>query len=287
MRSSAEIGSEKITRSTRVRRAEFDQIVDGAELALAGAVGAAALVAAVVEQADDLDAGILLPPQLLDHVLAGLAAADDHGAAGEAAFARPFAHQQEQQLARGDQRDQAADIEAAEPDAREHLAGFGEERRADHDQEHHRPGRGEPHVLLLVAAEGLHLVDVGGLEGEHRQQRDGEDRDDVAPEQVFARRQIGGKDRQADQHDQRELGHAHEAGEHDRRDRRRRRRRGDRERFRRQRMGFGAARGAARRRSRTAAALDALIDGRVSVSVMADANISRPRAAGRGGRDCP
>ena len=58
------------------------------------------VVAAVVEQADDLDAGILLPLQLLDDVLAGLAAADDHGAAGEAAFARPFAHQQEQQLAR-------------------------------------------------------------------------------------------------------------------------------------------------------------------------------------------
>ena len=147
---------------------EFDQVVDDAEFALTGAVGAAALIAAVVEQADDLDAGILLPLQLHDNMLAGHAAADDHRAAGEAAFARPFAHSQEQQLARDHQRHQAADIEAAEPDAREHLAGFGEERGADHDQEHHRPGRGQPHVLLLVAAEGLHLVDIGGLEGEHR-----------------------------------------------------------------------------------------------------------------------
>ncbi len=80
--------------------AELDQVVDHPEFALAGAVGAAALVAAVVEQADDLDAGILLLPQLFDDVFTGHAAADDHRAAGEAAFARPFAHQQEQQPAR-------------------------------------------------------------------------------------------------------------------------------------------------------------------------------------------
>ena len=75
--------------------AEFDQIVDGAELALAGAIGAAAIVAAVVEQADDVDAGVLLPAQFLDHASAGIAAADDDRAAGETAFARPFAHEQE------------------------------------------------------------------------------------------------------------------------------------------------------------------------------------------------
>ena len=73
------------------------------------------------------------------------------------------------------QRDQADDVEGAEPDAREHVAGLGEERRADDDQKHDRPRRGEPHVLLLVAAERLHLIDVGGLEGEHRQHGDHED----------------------------------------------------------------------------------------------------------------
>ena len=84
--------------------AELDQVVDAAELGLAGAFGAGAVVTAVVEQADDLDAGILLPMQFFDHVRAGFAAADDHRAAGEAAFARPFAHQQEQHLARDQER---------------------------------------------------------------------------------------------------------------------------------------------------------------------------------------
>ena len=212
-------------------------------------------------------------------LLAGLAAADDHRAAGEAAFARPFAHQQEQQLARGDQRDQAADIEAAEPDAREHLAGFGEERRADDDQEHHRPGRGEPHVLLLVAAEGLHLVDVGGLEGEHRQQRDGEDRDErsartglrpaadrrqrsqARPATISANSAMRTKPASTIGEIGAGVGVAATASAS-----------GDSE------WALAAARGAARRRSRTAAALGALSDGRVSVSVMADAIHSAGRA---------
>ena len=131
-----------------------------------------AVVAAVVEQADDAHVGIALVCERRDQRFAGLAAADDGGAAGEAAFAGPAPHQQEQPAAEREQRDQADDIEAAEPDAGELVAGLGEERHADHDQEHHRPGRGEPEILLLVAAERLHLVDVGGLEGEHRQQRD-------------------------------------------------------------------------------------------------------------------
>ena len=37
--------------------------------ALAGAIGAAAIVAAVVEQADDLDAGVFLLAQFVDHAL--------------------------------------------------------------------------------------------------------------------------------------------------------------------------------------------------------------------------
>ena len=74
---------------------KLDEIVDGAELAFAGAFDAGALVAAVVEQADDLDAGVLLLVQFLDHVAARRAGADDDRAPVEAAFARPLAHQQE------------------------------------------------------------------------------------------------------------------------------------------------------------------------------------------------
>jgi hypothetical protein len=55
---------------------ELHQVVDGAELALAGDFRTAAGVATVVEQADDLDAGIRLAPQLLDHARARIAAPD-------------------------------------------------------------------------------------------------------------------------------------------------------------------------------------------------------------------
>ena len=224
---------------------ELDQVVDAAELALAGAFGAAAVVAAVVEEADDLDAGVLLPAQFLDHLLAHRSAADDDGAAGEAAFARPLAHDLEQHLARDDERAQAGGVEAAEPEAGELVAGLGEERGADGDEEHHRPGGGEPHVLLLVAAEGLHLIDVGDLEGEHRRDGDAEGGDEIRDDQIRLQPEIEGEDDHAHHHHQRELRHAHEAGEHDGRDRRRGRTFRDGQRLGRQRaLRFGGRLGA-------------------------------------------
>ena len=45
----------------------------------------------------------------------------------------------EQPAAERQQRHEPDDIEAAEPDAGELVAGLGEERHADHDEEHHRP----------------------------------------------------------------------------------------------------------------------------------------------------
>ncbi len=221
---------------------EFHQVIDRAELALAGAFHAGAIVAAVIEQPDDLDAAVLLPPQLLDHMRAGFAAADDHRAAGEAAFLRPFAHGQETPCRREIiSAASPTDVEGAEPYAREHFAGLGEERRADDDEEHQRPGRGEPHVLLLVAAEGLHLIDVGGLEGEHRQHRDAQGREQIAPDEAVELFEVGRIDQKADHDDERELAHAHETCEHDRRDRSGLRLGGDCERFRRQRMRLAGA----------------------------------------------
>ena len=171
MRPSAEIGSEKITRSTRVRRANSTRSSTVPSLRAPATALRRAVVAAVVEQADDADVGVALVAHRADQRLAGFAAADDGGAPVEPAFAGPAPHQEEQRAAEREQRDQADDVEAAEPDARELVAGLGEERHADHDQEHHRPRRGEPEVLLLVAAERLHLVDVGDLERQHRQHR--------------------------------------------------------------------------------------------------------------------
>ena len=104
MRPSAEIGSEKMTRSTRVRRPNSTRSSTLPNLRWPARSALRAIAAAVVEQADDLDAGIFLPAQFLDHRGANIAASDNDGAAGEAAFARPFAHQQEQCAARSDQR---------------------------------------------------------------------------------------------------------------------------------------------------------------------------------------
>ena len=205
MRPSAEIGSEKITRSTRVWRANSTRSSTVPSLGTPSQVGAAALVAAVVEHADDAHVGIALRGKRPDQRFAVASGADHDGAAVEPALPRPAPHQQEQRAPERDQRDQAEHVEAAEPDARELIAGLGEERHADGDQKHHRPRRGEPHILLLMAAERLHLVDVGGLEGEHRQQRDADDGGDVVPGKAVDRNDVADIERKSDQRDQREI----------------------------------------------------------------------------------
>ena len=49
------------------------------------------------------------------------------------------------------------------------------------DEKHHGPRRGEPHILLLMAAEGLDLIDVGHLERQHGEQGDAKDGGEVIP----------------------------------------------------------------------------------------------------------
>ncbi len=74
---------------------ELDEIVDGAELGYAVAACRAAIVAAVVEYADDVHVGIALRRERRDQRLAAAAGADHDGAAVEPALPRPAAHQQE------------------------------------------------------------------------------------------------------------------------------------------------------------------------------------------------
>ena len=129
MRLSAEIGSEKITRSTRVRRANSTRSSTVPSFWRPATRRGRAIVAAVVEHADDAHVGIALRGERLDQRVAALVGADHDGAAVEPALARPVPHQQEQRAPEADQHDQADDVEAAEPDARELVAGLGEERR--------------------------------------------------------------------------------------------------------------------------------------------------------------
>ena len=127
MRLSAVIGNEKITRSTRVWRANSTRFVDGAEFLHPLAACRTALVAAIVEHADDAHVGVALRGERADQRLAITVGADHDRAAVEAALARPAPHQQKQRTAKRDQRAEAEDVEAGEPDARELIACFGEE----------------------------------------------------------------------------------------------------------------------------------------------------------------
>ncbi len=196
---------------------ELDDIVHRAEIGDAVAGGETAVVGAIVEHADDADVGIALRGERFEQRFAVQVGADHDGAAVEPALPRPAPHQQEQAAPECDQRQQAEYVEGAEPGARELVAGFGEERQADCDQKDHGPRRGQPHILLLVAAERLHLVDVGDLERQHCHDRNTDDGADVVPGKSIARHHVPEINRKADRDDQRGFDQPHGAGQHDRR----------------------------------------------------------------------
>ena len=194
---------------------ELYEVIDGAELARAVCALRRTFVAAVVEHSDHAHIGIALLPQRLDQRLAGRPAANDGGAPREAAFPGPAPHQHEQGAAENQERDEFDDVETAEPDPRELLASLGKERNADQDEEHHRPCGGEPEILLLVAAERLHLVDVSDLERKRRHQRHAGDGRDVAPFEAGLRHDVAHVNQHAYQCNKRALDHANRAGQHD------------------------------------------------------------------------
>ncbi len=86
---------------------ELDKVVDRAELLQAGARGRRAIVAAVVEHADEAHVGVGLTLERGDQMLAGIAAADYDRTAVEPALAGPAPHDAEHEQARGVEREQA------------------------------------------------------------------------------------------------------------------------------------------------------------------------------------
>ena len=159
----------------------------------------------------------ILRVERLDQLLAVLVGADDDGAAVEPALARPAAHQRAQHQALGDQRGQTDEEERRQPQPRNFAAELGEERHADEQQEHERPGRDHPRHLAQLAAKHLDLIDVGGLEADHRGDGHADDRRDVFPAEAGERHHIPEIKRDADQAQQDEIDHADRAGDHDRR----------------------------------------------------------------------
>ena len=71
--------------------------------------------------------------------------------------------------------------------------------------------------MLLVAAERLHLVDVGDLERQHRHDRNADDGADVVPGKADRRHHVPEINRKSDHDDQRGFDQPHSAGQHDRR----------------------------------------------------------------------
>ena len=167
-------------------------------LATPAQLDGAAFVAAIVEHADDAHVGIALRGQRIDQRFAVMVGADDDGAAIEPAFPRPAPHQKKQPAPERDQGEQAEHVEAAEPGAGELVADFGEERRADCDQKNHGPCRSKPHVLFFMAAKRLDLIDVGGLERQHGEQRNAENDAEIVPGEAVARHHVADINGKAD-----------------------------------------------------------------------------------------
>jgi len=106
-------------------------------------------------------------------------------------------------------------VEAAKPHPRKLVAGLGEESRADGDEKDDGPGRHQPEILLFVAAERLHLINVGDLERQCRKSRNAPDCEHIKPLETVARDHIRDVNRAPDQHHERELDQANHAGNHD------------------------------------------------------------------------
>ena len=160
---------------------------------------------------------IALEAQRIDQSFSVFIGTDDDRATIEPALPRPATHQQEQATPEGDERDEPEDVECAEPGAGELIAGFGEERNAHGDQKDHGPRRGEPHVLLLVPAEGLNLIDIGGLKCQHGAKRDAENGGGVMPGKTPRRHHVCDIDGKADGNDEGEFDEPYRTGKHDRR----------------------------------------------------------------------
>ncbi len=217
IRVSAEIGSANSTRSTRVRRANSTMSSTLPSFGLPAQVSSARLSLRSSNTPRISISESVLGLERLDQLFAVLVGADDDGAAVEPALARPAAHHRAQEQAFGDQRGETDEEKCREPQPRYLAAELGEERCADEQQEHEGPGRDHPRHLPELAAKHLHFVDVGGLEADHRGRGHAEDGRDIFPVKAGERHHITEIERDADEAEQREIGEADGARDHDRR----------------------------------------------------------------------
>jgi hypothetical protein len=152
-----------------------------------------------------------------DEFRAAVVRSDYDGASVEAALPRPAPHQQKQNPPEGHQNQKTNYAERAQPDAGELIARLGKERDSDGDEKDDRPCGGEPHVLFLMTSKCLDLVDVNRLEGDHRQNRDGEYGCDIVPFETICRDDVANIDGQPRQGHQGKFHQSHNARDHNRR----------------------------------------------------------------------
>ena len=196
---------------------ELDEVIDSAELGLAGTQDRRAVFAAVIEQADEAHVAVGLRVERRDQRFARAAAADDDGAPLEPPLGGPMVDQTIEAHAKADDGDRADREEAGKPYPRVKIAEPRKEHDGGNDQEHHGERNDEPRAFAERPPERLYVVDVGGLKREHGQRGNPERGDGVIPTEPVGFDHIGKIDADADRRDQRTFDDAHDAGEHDRR----------------------------------------------------------------------
>ena len=162
------------------RAGEVDQIVDVAELRIAFDGVGRALVAAVVEHAEQAHLGLVVLGQFAQQLGAERAAADDH----RALLQPPALASNPTNCAR-----MTRSTASAPKPTRNHAAiqtrdsvavDLEEEHAGEHQGERQRPAAGDAQQRAGRAAEGRRAVDVQRLEDDHGQRRDAERQRQIA-----------------------------------------------------------------------------------------------------------
>ncbi|KQU02310.1 hypothetical protein ASG60_17690 [Methylobacterium sp. Leaf469] len=192
-----------------------DEVVDGAELGVPRHDGVGAPVAAVVEHADDADAGLGLGVEGADQVFGHGPATHDGRAPVEPATPRLGTDDPGQGEAAEQEQAEARDEDGAQPDARVMVGDLGKHHHGRHDEENERPGGHEAQGRLQEAAQGPDAVEPHDLEEDHRDRGDAEDRRGVTRTERNDARELEPLRGQTRDTDEGELRDPHTARQHD------------------------------------------------------------------------
>src|SRR4029077_4569467 len=114
-----------------------------------------------------------------------------------------------------DQGRKADEEERGKPEPGYLVTELCKERYADEQQKHERPGRDHARHLAKLATEDLNVVDIGGLEADHRGERHHEDGSDIFPAKAGEGSHIAQIKRNPDQAQQGKIDEAYRTGDHD------------------------------------------------------------------------